>query len=116
LRQAARADWGVPDRLKTEILYRLMGKLSGDRALSARTLKAIADTLAKFDALDLAAARLELARRRLEQPDRTEDARSAWDDLLSQERAPGADPDVPHDSPGRPGPVPTGDPGTGSLE
>ena len=78
LRRAARENWGVPDRFKTEALYQVAKILaSDDPDLEPRVKLAAIRLLAMFDRGDLAAAKLELERSRLEPPPAATDLRSA---------------------------------------
>jgi hypothetical protein len=75
MRRAARANWGVPDVLRTEALYQAAEILADDEADTREKIAAMR-LLAVFDVADINAARLELARLKLAKPEAT-DARDA---------------------------------------
>ena len=77
LRQSTRTPWGVPDRAKNEILYRLLKYVAQNPDLPLAKLQSIADTFDRFDTTDLAAEKVRLMRLKIAPPKETQ-ARDAW--------------------------------------
>lgn len=63
-RRAAREDWGVPDDVKTEVIWQAL-EILNDSLAPARTRLAAMKLLQALDQADLAAAKLRLERERV---------------------------------------------------